>query len=111
MRLSEIKGPRCVSIMADVVELAGTILKNKAVVALIEGSTVPQGENRYLWFVNLVADNVPTLIRECGDDIIALLATIEDKTTDEYLEDATIPKIVSDIMDVLNDEELLPFLS
>ena len=103
MKLSDIKGEAVFDVLADIMEpLANIAADPEAVKAFKpeEGSDVPTR-------VKAVASY---LIKEHRTDTVAILAALNQVSADDYLKSVTMAKLLSDVLDVVTDDELVSFL-
>lgn len=102
MRLSEVKGERCLDVLADVIGPVVNMAQDPELKRAVSGDG-PQSLR--------VAKAAPAIIKGHKDDIVAILAAVEGVDPAEYEAAMTMPGLVKAAYDLLTDEELLAFLS
>lgn len=102
MRLSDVKGERCLEVVADVIEPISNIANDPDF-----KKAVKSGGSQ----AAMLAKAAPTLIKGHKDDIVAILAAVEGVSPAEYAEGMTMAGLLKDAYELLTDEELLGFLS
>ena len=110
MKLSDVKGERTLDVIADIIEPISNIASDKEAMALFEKKKTPKGMNSREFFLKRVGKSVPVLLKDHKDDVIQILSTIEGVTVEEYTAELNMAKLVSDVMELLTDEEFLSFL-
>ncbi len=110
MRLSEIKGDRCLDVIADIIEPIAKMAEDDAVVELFKPKAVPDGMDQRGYFVQRMRAGVPALLKGHKAEIIAIMAAIEGVAPKKYARDLTFGKLIHDVFDVLTDEAILSFL-
>lgn len=103
MRLSDVRGERTLDVIADLVEPVANIATDEDVVAAVKS-----GGGDIAASLRAV---VPSLLKEHRADVLAILATIEGVTPDEYAADMTLASVLGDCYELLTDSEFLSFLS
>lgn len=94
MKLSDIKGENSLDVVADLIEPCAEIMSDPEI-------------------VNGVRSNVPRIkivkmaLKKHKDSVIEILATLEQKTVEEYKKEMTLLSLPLALLDVLNDEALL----
>lgn len=110
MKLSDIKGPRVMDVMADVIEHLSSIMDDKEVKELIESIKKSKAsDGREL--MDTVLPKLPAIIRGNGSDVIAIMASINGVTEDEYADNMTMQSLITDVKEILTDEDFLSFLA
>lgn len=102
MRLSDVKGERCLEVVADVIAPISSIANDPDFKKAVNGGGSQAA---------MLAKAAPALIRGHKDDIVAILAAIAGTTPAEYAEGMTMAGLLKDAYELLTDEELLAFLS
>lgn len=111
MKLSDIRGERVIDVIADIIDPIANIAQDKSCKAIFTAQRGKDPEKARKALSNRVKANLPKLIKTHRDDIVAILATINDVSQDEYRERMTLASVVADVLDLLNDEEFVGFLS
>ena len=111
MKLSDIKGDRVLDVIADLIDPIANIAQEKDVAEMFKHKTVPEGMDAREFFAGRMRKGMPALLKGHKHDIIAILATIEGVTPEEYTETLNLAKLFTDTMELLTDEAFLDFLS
>lgn len=111
MKLSDVKGERCLEVVADLIEPCASIMQDKSAKAIFAPRKVPKGTTNAEFFAKRIAKSAPALIRAHQGDIIRILATIEGVAPEDYEKDLTLAKLLSDFVELIGDEEFLGFLA
>lgn len=111
MKLSDIKGERCLDVVADLIEPIASMAKDEDVVALFKPTKVPDGETPQDFFVERMREGLPKLLRNHRSEIIQIMASLEGVTPAVYKKTLTMPKLISDAFEVLTDSSIAAFLS
>lgn len=110
MRLSEVSGERVFDVIAGIIEPVSRIASDKQVMDLFSSVTGNGSESNEALFLMKLAKAMPSLISGHKNDIIAILATIDDISEAEYVNGLTLPKLIGDVYSIFTDEDLLVFL-
>lgn len=111
MKLSDIKGERCLDVVADLIEPIASMAKDEDVVALFKPTKVPDDETPHEFFADRMRAGLPKLLRNHRSEIIQILASLEGVTPAVYKKTLTMPKLISDTFEVLTDSSIAAFLS
>lgn len=111
MKLSDIKGERVFDVIAEVTDPLYRIASDDAVMGAFQGAAQASGEGGETDYAKALRGIVPVLLKTHRDDLVAILSAVNGVTAEEYLEGLTMAKLLSDVYDVLTDEELLGFLA
>lgn len=111
MKLSEIKGERCLDVVADMIEPIASMAQDKDVVELFKPTKVPDGETPRNFFAERMRKGLPKLLRDHRSEIIQIMASLEGVTPSAYKRTLTMPKLISDVFEVLTDSSITAFLS
>ena len=109
MKLSDIKGSRCLDVVAELIEPIAAIASDEEVTGLLKPGEVPDGMTKVQYFTQRMRKAVPVLISNHKDEIVQILSTINGQTTEEYLSDLTLAKLFSDTIEIMTDQDLLGF--
>lgn len=111
MKLSDIKGDRVLDVIADTIDPIANIAQDKDVAAMFEREAVPDGMKAREFFAERMRKGLPVLLRGHKADIIAIMAAIEGVTPEQYTASLDLPKLFTDVMELVTDDTLLDFLS
>ena len=111
MKLSDIKGDRVLDVIADIIDPIANIAQDKDVAAMFKREAVPEGMEAHEFFAARMRKSVPALLKGHKSDIIAILATIEGVTPEQYAASLNLTKLFTDVMELVTDDALLNFLS
>ena len=111
MKLSDIKGERCLDVVADLIDPIASMAQDEDVVALFKPTKVPEGEAPRAFFAERMSKGLPALLRGHRSEIIQIMAALEGVTPAAYKRSLTMPKLFTDVFEVLTDEGITAFLS
>ena len=111
MKLSQIQGDRCFEVIADLIEPVSNIAKDKEATELFKRKAVPKGKDAKEFFAERLSAGLPSLLRSHKDDVITILAVINDVTPEEYAKSLNLAKLFSDVLELMTDDEFIAFLS
>lgn len=111
MKLSDIKGDRVLDVIADIVDPIANMAQDKDVAAMFKREAVPDGMGAREFFAERMRKGLPVLLRGHKADIIAIMAAIEGVTSEQYAASLDLPKLFTDVMELVTDDTLLDFLS
>lgn len=111
MKLSQIKGTRCLEVIADVVEPIARIAEDKEAKAIFAPKKKPKNMTAAAFMAQRVRKGLPSLLRNHEDDIVEILATINGVTPEEYAREMTMASLITDVMDVLLDSDFVSFFT
>ena len=111
MKLSEIKGERCFDVIADLVEPVAIIASDEKTLELFKKRKVPKGMSPQEFFIQRMRDGLPALLKHHKGELVDIIAVINGVDREEYIADLNMAKLFSDVIDLLNDDDLLGFLS
>lgn len=111
MKLLQIKGKRALTATAKLLRPINNLVKEKSVTDFMSNSFLKQNEetdyNRGINILLGFIDLLPDLLENHSDDIIQILAAVQDIEVEKYEKEVTVSKIISDINDLRQDEDLL----
>lgn len=111
MKLSDVKGDRVLDVIADLIDPIANIAQDKDVAEMFKRKAVPEGMEAREFFAARMRKGVPALLKGHKQDVIAILATIEGVTPEEYTDMLDLAKLFTDTMELLTDEAFIGFLS
>lgn len=111
MKLSDIKGDRVLDVIADVIDPIANMVQDKDVAAMFERKAVPEGMDARDFFAERMRKGMPVLLKGHKADIIAIMAAIEGVAPEQYAASLDLPKLFTDVMELVTDDALLDFLS
>lgn len=111
MKLSEVKGDRVLDVIADAIDPIANIAQDKDVAAMFKREAVPEGMGARDFFAARMRAGMPALLKGHKSDIIAILATIEGVTPEQYAASLNLAKLFTDVMELVTDDAFLNFLS
>lgn len=103
MKLSNIKGEAVFDVVADIMEPLANIAADPEAVKAFKPEEGTDAPTR----VKAIATY---LIKEHRADTVSILAALEQVSADEYLDGLTMAKLLTDVLDVITDDELISFL-
>lgn len=115
MKLSQIKGADAVDVLARIIQPIANIALDKSTMQALQLSVANRADLdddalREL-AVNRLKSAIPALLIAHRDDVIEIIAAINQQDVDEYTDGLTFAKLLADVMDVLTDQELMSFFS
>lgn len=111
MKLSDIKGDRVLDVIADIIDPIANMVQDKDVAAMFERKAVPEGMEARDFFAERMRKGLPILLKNHKADIIAIMAAIEGVTPGQYAVSLDLPKLFTDVMELVTDDAFLDFLS
>lgn len=111
MRLSDIKGDRVLDVIADVIDPIANMMQDEDVAAMFGRKAVPEGMDARDFFAKRMRKGLPVLLKGHKADIIAVMAAIEGVTPGQYAASLDLPKLFTDVMELVTDDAFLDFLS
>lgn len=111
MKLSDIKGDRVLDVIADIIDPIANMVQDKDIAAMFERKAVPKGMEARDFFAERMRKGLPVLLKGHKADIIAIMAAIEGVTPEQYAESLDLPKLFTDVMELVTDNAFLDFLS
>lgn len=111
MKLSDIKGERVYDVIADLIAPITAIAMDESASAIFSRKAVPEGMEPWDFFLQRLRDNLPALVKAHKDELSLIMATLNDMTVEEYVENLTIPKLIGDLIDLVTDAEFVSFFN
>lgn len=111
MKLSNIKGDRVLDVIADIIDPIANMVQDKDVAAMFKREAVPDGMKARDFFAKRMRKGLPVLLKSHKADIIAIMAAIEGVTPEQYAASLDLPKLFTDVMELVTDDAFLNFLS
>lgn len=113
MKLLQIKGKRALTATSSLLRPLNNLVKDERIQNLLFSLTNNKSQDEEeaktfgLRFIMSFLDVLPDLLDTHQDDIIQMFAIIQDVTVEEYEENITVSKLLSDINEIRQDEDLL----
>lgn len=111
MRLSDIRGERVLDVIADITAPVINIASDDEAARFFERKPPKEGQTPQEALAERMGEAAPALLRRHRDDLIAILATLDGVTVDEYVEGMTLGSVLVDVFELLTDEAFESFLS
>ena len=105
MRLSDIKGDRVFDVIADIIDPIANIASDETASALFKREKLPEGMTAKAFLLERARKAIPALLKGHKSDIITVLATIEDVSSDDYMASLTLAKLMQDMAELLIDDD------
>lgn len=105
MKLSEIKGERCFDIIGELIEPLINIAASDEVKAIFQKTEKDDNMSIVELFLSRLKENLPALIKSHKKEFIKICAIMEETTSEEYVKALTIPKLIIDVYNIVNDKE------
>lgn len=109
MKLSEIKGERVFDVIADVIDPIVSIAEDEDAAALFKPQALPEGMEPWEFFLQRVRRSLPPLMRNHKEDFVTIIASINGVSREEYAQNVTMASLLSDIIELVTDQELVSF--
>ena len=109
MKLSDVKGDRCIEVVADLIEPIARIAEDDRAMELFAPQKLPEGTTPAKFMASRLRRGLPALLKGHKDDFIEILATIEGVTPEEYAANLDLSKLLSDATELLTDRESISF--
>lgn len=112
MKLSDIKGDRCIDVIADLIDPVASIAQDKDTASIFKRSSKKVSEEQAKKQISArIKKALPSIMKRHKDDIISILSTIKGVTPEEYSEGMTLASLLVDAMDLVTDGEFIGFLA
>ncbi len=109
MKLSEIRGERVFDVVADIIDPIVVIASDKDASKLFKREKCPDGMEPWEFFLQRVRESLPTLVKTHKKELITILAVINDVDEGEYVKELSFPKLLADLIELVNDAEFVSF--
>ena len=107
MKLSDIKGERTLDVIAELIDPISNIASDKVAADLFVRRQLPKGKTPYTFVVERLKKAVPALLKGHKQDIIAIGATLEGVTPEQYAAELDLPKLFRDLLDLVTDKTFI----
>jgi hypothetical protein len=104
MRLSDIQGERVFDVIADIIDPIANIAEDDAASALFKREKLPEGMTAKEFMTQRARKALPALLKGHKGDIIAILASIEGVSEEQYKSELNLVKLMQDATELLTDE-------
>lgn len=111
MKLSDIKGADVFDVIADCIVPITNIAADEKAMALFKKQVVPEGTDVRAVAIKRLAAGVPPLMRDHKDDLVAILAAVNLTPVDEYANELTMGKLITDLADLIGDPMFADFFT
>lgn len=111
MKLSEIKGDRCIDVIAEIVDPIARIAQDPEAKRLFAREKPPEGTTPGEFFAQRVQKSLPKLLKDHKGDIVAILAAVNGVPAKQYARKMTMASLVSDVADLVTDEGFTAFFT
>lgn len=111
MKLSEIKGERAIDVIAELIDPIANIAQDELFKGLFSKVELPKGADAKKYAAERLRKGAPAMLKAHKSDIISILATINNVPVKEYAENMSLASIFTAMMDLIDDEEFISFLS
>lgn len=111
MKLSDIHGDRTFDVIADLIEPVTAIAMSDELAAVLKREELPEGAEPRRFMVERITKGLPKLIRNHKDDVISVLSIIGGVEPEDYVSGMTLPSLLNDVIELLNDEAFTDFLA
>ena len=105
MRLSDIHGERVFDVIADIIDPVANIAEDEQASAMFRRERLPEGMTVKQFATQRARKALPALLKGHKGDIIAILASIEGVSEEQYKSELNLVKLMQDATELLTDEE------
>ena len=109
MRLSDIRGDRCIDVIADITAPVISIAQDEEAKRLFAKRACPEGVEPSDFMLSRVKEALPALLRGHKADLVQILASINGKTPEEYSDGLNLAVLMRDVVELITDEEFGSF--
>ena len=109
MKLSEIKGERVFDVIAEVIDPIVSIAQDKEAAELFAPKQKPDDVTPWDFFLQRVRKSLPSLLRAHREVFVTIMAAVNDVTPEEYTENMTLATLLSDVVELVTDNEFTAF--
>lgn len=100
MKLSEVKGERAIVVIADLIEPITNIAANRDKIKIDDVEPI-EGESPRDTAIRNLKVQIPVILRENKTDLLSIISII----TGEDPQEMTLPQIMKETIDLLNDKD------
>lgn len=111
VKLSEIRGERCIDVIADLILPISRIAKDPNAKEAFTPKKPPKGMDAQDFFMQRMTEVLPSLLKDHREDFIEIMATIEGTSPAEYAENLNLAKLIGDVVSLLTDDAFTGFLA
>lgn len=104
MKLSDVKGERTLEVIADIIDPVYNIATDEEAAKLFKKEKCPKGITPKDFVLKRIKTSLPVILKEHKSDIIAILATIEGVSAEEYSDGLNLAKLLKDFTELMTDE-------
>lgn len=109
MKLSDIQGDRVFDVIADIIDPIANIAEDEKASAMFRREKLPEGMTAKQFVTQRVRKALPSLLKDHKGDIIAILASIEGVSADDYKGALNLVKLTRDTVELLSDDAFTAF--
>lgn len=106
MRLSDIKGDRCLDVIAEIIDPLCEIAEDENAKAMFKRVKLPDGETPASFLLGRVRKHIPPILKAHKTALLTILATINGKTAEEYAAELTLQKLFTDCVELISDKSV-----
>lgn len=111
MGLADIKGEKAFDALADMLEPMLNIASDTEAMQYFKAVEVPEGVDPQEFALQRTKDLLPILMKQHKNDLIAILAAMEGKSTKQYTKDLTVPGLLNSVYSLMTDPSFRAFLA
>lgn len=111
MRLSDVKGPRTLDVIADLIEPVANIAQDEKAMELFQRKQLPEGMSAEGFVLERAKKAVPVLLKGHKEDLITIMAAIGGVPRREYEEGMNLASVIKDVVELVTDSEFMGFLA
>jgi len=102
MKLSQIKGKKAMEIMSNIMEPIGNIMADEEMYKMFH--TDDKKNKKVKKDRASIFKTFSAMMKSHGNDLYAVLAGVEEKDVDKYIEETSALKLFNDFFDFMSDE-------
>lgn len=107
MRLSDVKGERTLDVIADIIDPVANIAESDAAKALFKKEKLPEGVSGHAFAIQRIRKTIPALLKTNKRDLLTILAVIDGKPYEEFVEGMNLVSLTRDLIELLSDSTFI----
>lgn len=112
MKIKDVTGERSFTILKDVIPYIEQFGKSELFRKIFSTDDLPEDKEKQVETVSQrIMDNLPDLIAEEKDNLVAYFALLDGVSTEEYLKEVNAGKIVDGMVDMFSDGHFRTFFT
>lgn len=111
MKLSDVKGERTFDVIAEIIEPIANIAQDEEAKQIFTPKPCPDGMKPTEFMLARIKKSAPKLLKNHKSDLVTIISSIKGIEPSAYLEELNLALLVSDMVELVTDEEFVAFLS